>query len=59
MAYVPQPPIEPHDAKAIQALADDRHSKGVGLTQDVGVITGWIWAGIRWPFRLILGIARR
>jgi hypothetical protein len=56
---MPPLPIEPTDAKAIEALAEDTHRKNIEVTQDVGRINGWLAAIVRWPFRQLLRITRR
>ncbi len=55
----PPPPVDPNDARVIQRTSDDHHERMTRSTEDVGVITGWIWAGVRWPFRLLARVVRR
>lgn len=54
----PPPPINT-DPKAVRAAAERNHRNSVGLTQDLAIISGWIWKAITWPIRLILRVVRR
>ncbi len=54
----PPPPINP-DPKAIRAAAERNHNNSVGLTQDLAIISGWVWTAITWPIRLVIRTVRR
>jgi len=56
--YIPPPHFE-HDAKALNAHAAQNHRNALALNEDAAQVEGWIWKGVRWPFRLVARFVRQ
>jgi hypothetical protein len=53
------PSFDPHDAKALQRAAEQDAHNNLGLTQDLAIISGWLWRPLIWPIRLLIRAIRR